>query len=73
MKFSGAAAMKPFCFLLLLVLNVFAVPASYAQTQNALSNADISNMTTQGFDAALIVKDIQSSSTDFDTSTQALN
>ncbi len=29
-------------------------------------------MTTQGFDAALIVKDIQSSSTDFGTSPQAL-
>jgi hypothetical protein len=72
MNFSGVAVMKPFRTLVLLSLNVFAIPASFAQTQNPLTNADIINMTTQGFDAALIVKDIQSSSTDFDTSTQAL-
>ena len=64
--------MKPVPFLVLLALTVFAVPASFAQTQKPLTNADIINMTSQGFDAALIVKDIQSSSTDFDTSTQAL-
>ncbi len=60
--------MKPARFLVRLALTVVAVPASFAQTQKPLSNADIINMTTQGFDAALIVKDIQSSSTDFDTS-----
>ena len=64
--------MKPFRFLLLLALTAAAGPASFAQTQKPLTNADIINMTGQGFDAALIVKDIQSSSTDFDTSPQAL-
>jgi hypothetical protein len=64
--------MKPARFLVLLALSVLIVPASFAQTQKPLTNADIINMTTQGFDAALIVKDIESSSTDFDTSTQAL-
>jgi len=43
-----------------------------AQTQKPITNADIVNMTKQGFDATLIVKDIQSSLTDFDTSPQAL-
>jgi hypothetical protein len=64
--------MKAFRLLLLLALSVFIVPASLAQTQKPLTNADIINMTSQGFEAALIVRDIQSSSTDFDTSTQAL-
>lgn len=64
--------MKPARFLVLLALTVVAVPASFAQTQKPLVNADVINMTTQGFDAALIVKDIQSSTTDFDTSPQAL-
>jgi hypothetical protein len=64
--------MKPLHFLVLLALTVFAVPASFAQTQKPLTNTDIINMTAQGFDAALIVKDIQSSNTDFDTSPQAL-
>jgi hypothetical protein len=64
--------MKPLRFVLLLALTVFAFPAPFAQTQKPLTNADIINMTTQGFDPALIVKDIQSSSTDFDTSTEAL-
>lgn len=64
--------MKPALSLVLLGLSMFAVPAPFAQTQKPLTNTDIINMTTQGFDAALIVKDIESSSTDFDTSTQAL-
>jgi hypothetical protein len=64
--------MKPARFLLLLALSMFVAPAPFAQTQKPLTNADIINMTTQGFDAALIVKDIGSSSTDFDTSTEAL-
>jgi hypothetical protein len=72
MEFSGVAFMKPARFLALLALVSFAGPALFAQTQKPLTNADIINMTTQGFDAALIVKDIESSSTDFDVSTQAL-
>jgi hypothetical protein len=64
--------MKPARFLVFLALSTFAAPAPFAQTQKPLTNSDIINMTTQGFDAALIVKDIQSSSIDFDTSTQAL-
>lgn len=57
---------------LALALAGFAVTSSLAQTQKAITNADIINMTKQGFDSALIVKDIQSSATDFDTSPQAL-
>ena len=64
--------MKPVRLLVVLALSVLAGTTPFAQTQKPLSNADIINMTTQGFDAALIVKDIQSSGTDFDTSTQAL-
>jgi hypothetical protein len=64
--------MKSLGLLALLALSIFVVPATFAQTQERLTNADIVNLTAQGFDAALIVKDIQSSSTDFDTSRQAL-
>jgi hypothetical protein len=46
--------------------------AAGAQTQKALNNADIVNLTKQGFEASLIVTDIQSSAADFDTSPQAL-
>lgn len=46
--------------------------ASHAQTQKALTNADIVNMSKQGFEANLIVKDIESNPTDFDVSPQAL-
>ena len=46
--------------------------AAYAQTQRALSNADIVTMTKNGFAPALIVKAIQSGATDFDISAQAL-
>src|SRR3982074_1878165 len=56
----------------LLALNTCAVIGAFAQTQKPLTNADIVNMTKQGFDATFIVKDIHSSSTDFDTSPQAL-
>jgi hypothetical protein len=72
MKFSGAVFMKSLGLLALLALSIFVVPATFGQTQTPLTNADIIHMTTQGFDAALIVKDIQSSSTEFDTSPQAL-
>jgi hypothetical protein len=64
--------MKPARILVLVALSVFAASSSFTQTQKPLTNADVINMTAQGFDATLIVKDIQSSSTDFDTSTQAL-
>jgi len=55
----------------LLVWAVLA-PLVNAQTQKPLTNADIVNMTKQGFDAGLIIKAIQTSSTDFDVSAQAL-
>jgi hypothetical protein len=42
------------------------------QTQKALTNSDIVTMTKQGFASSLIVKAIQSSSTDFDVSAAAL-
>jgi hypothetical protein len=45
---------------------------SHAQTQKALTNADILNMSKEGFEARLIVKDIESNPTDFDVSPQAL-
>lgn len=48
------------------------VPLASAQTQKALTNSDIVNMTKQGLDPGLIVKAIESSSTDFDVSAQAL-
>jgi hypothetical protein len=63
--------MKPLGLLVLAII-IAVLPTSFAQTQKPLTNADIINMTTQGFDPTLIVKDIQSSSTDFDTSPQAL-
>jgi hypothetical protein len=45
---------------------------TYAQTQKALTNVDMVTMTKDGFAPALIVKAIQSSSTNFDVSAQAL-
>lgn len=58
---------------LLLLVFVFCVStASFAQMQKPLTNADVISMTRQSIDPALIVKDIQSSTTDFDTSPQAL-
>lgn len=41
---------------------------TYAQTQKALTNVDMVTMTKDGFAPALIVKAIQSSSTNFDVS-----
>ncbi len=43
-----------------------------AQTQKALTNADIVTMTKEGFAPSLIVKAIKTSSSDFDVSAQAL-
>lgn len=57
--------------LILLTISICAL-TSFGQTQQPITNADIVNMTKQNFDPSLIVKDIQSSNTDFDTSPQAL-
>ena len=64
--------MKRRSLLMLLALNIWAAPGSLGQTQKPLTNTDIANMTKQCFDSGLIVKDIQSSNTDFDTSPPAL-
>ncbi len=58
--------------LIFLALSLCAVTGSFGQTRRPLTNTDIVNMTKQGFEASLILKDIESSSTDFDTSPQAL-
>jgi hypothetical protein len=58
--------------LILVFLNACAATVSFGQTQKPLSNADVISMTKQSIDPALIVKDIQSSATDFDTSPQSL-
>ncbi len=59
--------------LTLLLLGILALTfASNAQTQKALTNADIVNMSKEGFEASLIVKDIEANPTDFDVSPQAL-
>jgi len=51
---------------------LLAAVATLAQTQKALTNADVVTMTKNGFAPALIVKAIQSGATDFDVSAQAL-
>src|SRR5450631_1104367 len=56
----------------LAILFLSAATTPSAQTQKPLTNADILNMTKQGFNPSLIVTDIQSSTTNFDTSPQAL-
>jgi len=43
-----------------------------AQAKKPLTNDDIVNMTTQGFNASLIIKAIQTSDTNFDVSPEAL-
>jgi hypothetical protein len=58
--------------LLYVLLSVFLALAVCAQTQKELTNSDIVKMTKQGFEPGLIVKAIESSSTDFDISAQAL-
>ncbi len=57
---------------ILLALSACAAIGTFGQTQKPITNADIVNMTKQNFDPSLIVKDIQTSNTDFDTSPQAL-
>lgn len=49
-----------------------ALPMTLAQTQKPLTNSDIIAMTKEGFEPALIIKDIRVSNTDFDVSPQAL-
>jgi hypothetical protein len=46
--------------------------ATFAQTRKPLTNDDIVNMTKQGFDAALIIKVIETGETHFDVSPEAL-
>jgi hypothetical protein len=58
--------------LVLLALSVFSAPQAFTQTQKPLTNPDIVNMTKQGLDSGLIVKEIQSSGTEFDTTPQTL-
>ena len=56
----------------ILVVGVVLAPLANAQTQKPLTNADIVNLSKQGLDASLIVKEIQASSTIFDLSPDAL-
>jgi hypothetical protein len=63
---------SPLVVLFLFALSVRAVPSVLAQTQKALTNADIVNLTKQGLDPGLIVKEVQSSGTNFDTAPQSL-
>jgi len=58
--------------LIFVAFSVCTVAVALGQSQKPVTNADIVNMTKQGIDPGLIVKDIQSSVTDFDTSPQAL-
>jgi hypothetical protein len=51
---------------------MFTAVGAFAQTRKALTNADMVTMTKDGFASTLIVKAIQSSSTDFDVSAEAL-
>lgn len=54
------------------VLNFMWLPAAFSQSKKPLSNADILEMTQQGFESPVIVTAIQTSETDFDVSTHAL-
>jgi hypothetical protein len=58
--------------LALVAVCLCAVAGTFAQTRKALTNADVITMTKDGLASGLIVKAIQSSSTDFDISAQAL-
>jgi hypothetical protein len=58
--------------LVLLALNLGVTSLAFAQTQKPLTNADVVNMAKQGLDSSLIVKEIQASGTDFDTTPQTL-
>jgi hypothetical protein len=58
--------------LALLLLCLTATRTTIAQTEKPLTNADVLTMTKQGFAPGLIVKAIQTNSTSFDVSAQAL-
>ncbi|HXA83040.1 MAG TPA: hypothetical protein VNY56_08025 [Methylomirabilota bacterium] len=64
--------MKRIVRLALTAMWMFSAIAAFAQTQKALTNADVVTMTRNGFAPALIVKAIESDATDFDVSAQAL-
>jgi len=64
--------MKKIIPLTLTAMWLLAAIAAQAQTQKALTNAEVVTMTKDAFAPALIVKAIQSSATDFDVSAQAL-
>ena len=68
----GIANMRWQRTVMFLLVSLGALSGAFAQTRKPLTNTDIVNMTKQGFDVDLIVKAIQSSSTDFDVSAQAL-
>jgi hypothetical protein len=55
-----------------LALSLLLISGAPAQTRKPLTNADIVNMTKQGFDPTLIVKAIETSQPDFDVSAQTL-
>jgi hypothetical protein len=63
---------NPLTVLFLFALSMYAVPTTFAQTQTPLTNADIVNLTKQGLDPGLIVKEVQSSGTNFNTTPQSL-
>ena len=64
--------MKRIIQLTLATVCMLAAANAFAQTQKALTNGDVVTMTKNGFAPALIVKAIQSGSTDFDVSAPAL-
>lgn len=61
-------AVKRFRAVIMLLVPV----ALFAQTRKPLTNTDVVSMTKQGFDPALIIKAIETSEPQFDTSAQAL-
>lgn len=64
--------MKRITMLVILVTYLLLIPLAEAQTQKPLTNADIVNLSKQGLDASIIVKEIQASRTNFDVSPDAL-
>jgi hypothetical protein len=68
----GMANMRWQRTVMFLLVSLGALPGAFAQTRKPLTNTDIVTMTKQGFEVDLIVKAIESSTTDFDVSAQAL-
>ena len=58
--------------LALFAMLAISVPIICAQSQKTLTNADIVEMTKEGFDSNLIVQEIQANDVDFNISPQAL-